>query len=79
MVENVRIELTLPKAFPENGACGLLRSDLFRSSGGRVDHDHYTGELERPAGNDPASARWHRAALPLSYGRVWWDCRESNP
>src|SRR5262249_55010465 len=28
------------------------------------------GELERPAGNDPASSRWQREALPLSYGRV---------
>jgi hypothetical protein len=23
----------------------------------------------RPTGIDPMSARWHRAALPLSYGR----------
>lgn len=26
--------------------------------------------LERPAGNDPASIRWQRIALPLSYGRM---------
>ena len=26
--------------------------------------------MERPAGNDPASSRWQREALPLSYGRV---------
>jgi hypothetical protein len=27
-------------------------------------------EFERPAGNDPASVRWRRTALPLSYGRM---------
>jgi hypothetical protein len=26
--------------------------------------------MELPAGNDPASSRWQREALPLSYGRV---------
>src|SRR5712691_10051385 len=30
----------------------------------------FSAELERPAGNDPASSRWQREALPLSYGRV---------
>lgn len=26
--------------------------------------------MERPAGNDPASTRWQRVALPLSYSRM---------
>ena len=30
----------------------------------------YRTKLERPAGNDPASVRWRRTALPLSYGRM---------
>ena len=33
----------------------------------------YEANLERPAGNDPASSRWQREALPLSYGRNWWE------
>ena len=30
----------------------------------------YRTKLERAAGNDPASVRWRRTALPLSYGRM---------
>jgi hypothetical protein len=36
------------------------------------------GELERPEGNDPSSQRWHRYALPLSYGRVGGCGTDSN-
>ena len=37
---------------------------------GAVTRSAFSAELERPAGNDPASSRWQREALPLSYGRV---------
>ena len=34
-------------------------------------------DLVRPTGIEPMSARWHRAALPLSYGR-WCTEQDSN-
>src|SRR6266576_3474809 len=60
----------LPLSLTARGAWSLNRTNLFRSSGGRVDHDHYPGELERTSGIEPASARRQRAALPLSYVRM---------
>ena len=39
-------------------------------------------KVVRPTGIEPVSARWHRAALPLSYGRPsfqeWCTERDSN-
>lgn len=42
-----------PLCYPRYGAQSLNRTNLFRSSGGRVDHDHYLGNLERPTGIEP--------------------------
>ena len=58
-----------PSSFPD-GAWSLNRTNLFRSSDGRVDHDHYPGEIGAAGGkSNPSSPRWQRGALPLSYGR----------
>ena len=51
-------------------ALSWFRSTLSCSSGRRFHQISLQGEVERPAGNDPASSRWQREALPLSYGRV---------
>jgi hypothetical protein len=67
----------LPLSLAARGAQGWFRANIFGSSDRRVDHHHYLGELERPAGNDPASPRWQRGALPLSYGRMFGGQGES--
>ena len=41
----------LPRVADNGGARDSNRTNLFCSSGRRVDHDHYTGALERPVGN----------------------------
>ena len=60
----------LPLSLAAHGALSWFRATLSCSSGRRFHQISLQGEVERPAGNDPASSRWQREALPLSYGRV---------
>lgn len=76
-MENERIELSAAilqgsPAYPEHSPwCPRMElNHLRRRLQRRALPMSYTGEMERPAGNDPASIRWQRMALPLSYGRL---------
>ena len=62
MVPGVGFEPTSPRL--QRGAFTRLASQA-------------NSELVRPTGIEPMSARWHRAALPLSYGR-WCTELDSN-
>ena len=59
-----------PLSLAAHGALSWFRTTLSCSSCRRFHQISLQGEVERPAGNDPASSRWRREALPLSYGRV---------
>ena len=61
------------------GAWGRFRAHLSAASTRRFHQISFPGEFElvRPTGIEPVSARWHRAALPLSYGR-WCTEQDSN-
>jgi hypothetical protein len=62
--------ICLPRVTDNGGARDSNRTNLFCSSGRRVDHDHYTGAFGAAGGkSNPSSPRWQRGALPLSYGR----------
>lgn len=54
-----------------NGVRGRFRARLSAASTRRFHQISFPDELKlvRPTGIEPMSARWHRAALPLSYGR----------
>ena len=52
------------------GAAVWTRTTIARFSVACIHPICFSGELERPAGNDPASVRWQRTALPLSYDRI---------
>jgi hypothetical protein len=58
------------QAVPDLGAQGRFRAHLSAASTQRFHQISFLGELERPEGIDPSSQRWHRYALPLSYGRM---------
>lgn len=81
MVETRRVELrkpavqraVVPRYYPRIGAQSLFRSGLSEASTRRFHQISLLGVLERPAGNDPASSRWQRETLPLSYGRMVGD------
>ena len=78
-----------PCAVPDDGAWGLNRTNLFRSSDGRVDRDHYPGELARMPIIEIGSPEWRSGARPSSYirnlaapceaaGEAWWVTKELN-
>ena len=60
----------LPLELQARGALSWFRATLSCSSGRRFHQISLQGELERPAGYDPASSAWQAETLPLSYGRV---------
>ena len=67
-----------PLSVPRDGAQGRFRAHLSAFSAQRFHQISSLGELERPAGIDPASQRWHHRALPLSYGRIGGCGTDSN-
>ena len=66
-----RGEKGLTPRIEDIGAWGRFRAHLSAASTRRFHQISFPGELRlvRPTGIEPVSARWHRAALPLSYGR----------
>jgi hypothetical protein len=66
------------EAVPDIGARGRFRAHLSAASTQRFHQISFPGELERPEGIDPSSQRWHRYALPLSYGRIGGCGTDSN-
>src|SRR5580704_7092959 len=66
-----------PSCCPLFGARGPYRTGSFAFSARRNDlicHPGWSGQGE----SNPASERWQRPALPLSYGRDWWAGTELN-
>jgi hypothetical protein len=66
-----------PLCCPLFGARGPYRTGSFAFSARRNDlicHPGWSGQGE----SNPASERWQRPALPLSYGRDWWAGTELN-
>ncbi len=65
-----------------HGARDSNRTNLFCSSGRRVDHDHYAGkELERTMGIEPTTstlARSHSTPELHPHKSKWWAGADSN-
>ena len=84
--------LRVPRSDDETGLTatnGVVPGVSFEPTSPRLQRGAFTrlasqAELKvvRPTGIEPMSARWHRAALPLSYGRPsfqeWCTEQDSN-